>query len=120
MSGAKLVAEPRCDYCGGSGSLAIDHLIPRAAGGTDDGHNLVRACRPCNSSKGKRDLLAWYAIRGEFPPIMLLRRYLKIVAGHCEQAGFMGHAIDHADVAKLPFVIALLPIEYPSLRELRL
>lgn len=116
----QLIAAPRCAYCGEEGSLAIDHLIPRAAGGKDDGHNLVRACRPCNSSKGKRDLMDWYASRGEFPPLLLLRRYLKIVAHYSEHAGVMGYELNHSDLKQLPFTISQLPIKYPSLRELRL
>lgn len=30
----------------------IDHLVPRAAGGTDDPDNLVPACTRCNYAKG--------------------------------------------------------------------
>jgi hypothetical protein len=43
-----------CRYCGATAPgvpLAVDHVIPRALGGTDDPSNLVASCRPCNSGK---------------------------------------------------------------------
>lgn len=53
----------RCVYCGHDGSrdlhshmlLSIDHLIPKALGGSDDNENLVCACIPCNRLKGHFD-----------------------------------------------------------------
>jgi 5-methylcytosine-specific restriction endonuclease McrA len=41
----------RCAYCHGYADT-VDHIVPRAAGGTDDERNLVAACRKCNSRKG--------------------------------------------------------------------
>jgi len=44
-----------CRYCGtgadGGAVLEIDHVVPRALGGSDDPDNLVTACRECNSGK---------------------------------------------------------------------
>lgn len=43
-----------CRYCGDSPpdvKLTVDHVMPRALGGTDDPSNLVAACGPCNSGK---------------------------------------------------------------------
>jgi len=52
----------QCCYCaeplGRSGTL--DHVIPKALGGTADLNNVVSCCLACNSSKGHRDWLAWY------------------------------------------------------------
>lgn len=44
----------RCVWCGGQENLAVDHIIPRAKGGTNDPRNLQTLCRSCNSSKGHR------------------------------------------------------------------
>lgn len=44
----------RCRDCGGWRDLAIDHVVPRSAGGTDHLANLQTLCRSCNSSKGAR------------------------------------------------------------------
>jgi hypothetical protein len=40
--------------CLGHRDLTIDHVIPRAAGGTDNDENLQTACRPCNVKKSDR------------------------------------------------------------------
>lgn len=43
-----------CVYCGRKApdvQLAVDHLVPRAAGGTDHSSNLVTACFECNAGK---------------------------------------------------------------------
>ena len=44
-----------CHYCGSPHALTADHIVPRAHGGTDEASNLVPACAPCNTSRGKRD-----------------------------------------------------------------
>lgn len=47
-----------CKYCGAKApdvTLEVDHVHPRAAGGTDHEDNLVTACWACN--RGKRDLV---------------------------------------------------------------
>lgn len=44
----------RCYYCGATAQdakLTVDHVIPKALGGSDDPNNLVTACEPCNSGK---------------------------------------------------------------------
>lgn len=53
-----------CRYCGKqvidtrpANSIwqrTLDHVIPRAQGGTNRQHNLVTACWPCNMMKGDR------------------------------------------------------------------
>jgi hypothetical protein len=50
-------ANNQCGYCLSLqkyvlGVLEIEHIIPKAAGGTDDEENLWLACRLCNSYKG--------------------------------------------------------------------
>ena len=45
-----------CVYCGTVSAVhwEVDHIIPRARGGTHAWHNLAVACRDCNRSKGAR------------------------------------------------------------------
>jgi len=51
-------SQGRCHYCGAAldltGKWHIEHQLPRALGGTDEGLNLVAACVPCNLSKSDR------------------------------------------------------------------
>lgn len=44
----------KCRYCGAlavSTLLHVDHVVPRAEGGTDDPTNLLAACADCNLGK---------------------------------------------------------------------
>ena len=56
-----------CAYCNAShdadgAALTLDHLVPCEAGGTNKAHNLVTACRSCNSSKSARSVRAFYVV----------------------------------------------------------
>lgn len=45
----------KCAYCGRSDlPLTIDHILPKAKGGTDSWENLICACTLCNNKKGDR------------------------------------------------------------------
>jgi hypothetical protein len=45
----------KCQYCGSTKNLTIDHIVPKSRGGQDTWENLVVACSTCNTKKG--DLL---------------------------------------------------------------
>jgi len=55
------VAPGPCVYCGTADAKTIDHIIPVIQGGLHESANLVRACKPCNSSKGGRTPEQWFA-----------------------------------------------------------
>ena len=42
----------RCQYCGSTRHLTIDHLVPRSRGGTNSWDNMVTSCSACNVRKG--------------------------------------------------------------------
>jgi 5-methylcytosine-specific restriction endonuclease McrA len=44
----------RCQYCGTSGRLTLDHVVPRSRGGDSVWENVVASCAPCNLRKGDR------------------------------------------------------------------
>lgn len=98
-------------YCGSRASLTADHLIARHRGGPDAGDNLIWACRPCNTSKGSCDVLAWLDRRGEFPTLLLLRRYLKLEIDLCASA--LALERESPDVRALPIDINHVPQKYP-------
>lgn len=103
----------RCAYCGAPPppALTADHLIPRARGGPESGDNLVWACRPCNSRKNKRDLLEWYEGAGGFPPLALLRRYLKLALAEIREKG-IGEQLEAAS-GVVTFELSRIPLKFP-------
>ncbi len=44
----------RCQYCGTSGRLTVDHVVPRSKGGGSSWDNIVTSCAPCNLRKADR------------------------------------------------------------------
>jgi 5-methylcytosine-specific restriction endonuclease McrA len=46
--------ENKCQYCGSTRHLTIDHVIPKSKGGSEDWTNLVVACSSCNTKKGDK------------------------------------------------------------------
>jgi 5-methylcytosine-specific restriction endonuclease McrA len=114
----KLQTGQICNYCGSADKLALDHIFPQKLGGKDDAKNLIFACRTCNSSKGKKDLMEWMAFRGQFLPLMIIRRYLKLIFNYCSDNGLLDKQIDDLKGMELPFRIDLLPTSFPKPNEL--
>ena len=114
----KMILPQSCCYCGSKEFLVADHLIPRKKGGANTGDNLVWACRTCNSSKCATDALEWLAKRQQFPPLLLLRRYLKLAIEISRERGIMDIAIN--DIPEIPFTLSTIPTTFPQPKELRL
>ena len=58
-----------CHYCGRSGDMTTDHMVPRRLGG-GGGENLKPCCMKCNMSKNGNSLEEWR--------VKLARRVLQI------------------------------------------
>ncbi len=114
----KLQTGQICNYCGSSNKLALDHIFPQKYGGQDNAENLIFACRACNSSKGKKDLMEWMIFRGQFLPLMIIRRYLKLTFNYCNQNGLLDKKIEELKDLELPFRIDFLPTNFPKPNEL--
>lgn len=114
----KMVLPQACCYCGSRDYLSVDHLIPTKRGGANTGDNLVWACRSCNSSKCARDALEWLVERNQFPPILLLRRYLKLAIEMSQERNLMDAAI--AAGLEVPFSLSAIPRACPQPSQLRL
>jgi 5-methylcytosine-specific restriction endonuclease McrA len=64
-----------CAYCGATGDLHIEHVIPISKGGTHVLSNVVPACQPCNYSKRAKDAETWYRAQ----PFFCKKRWAKIL-----------------------------------------
>lgn len=114
----KMVLPQACCYCGSRDYLSVDHLIPTKRGGANVGDNLVWACRSCNSSKCARDALEWLKEKNQFPPILLLRRYLKLAIEMSRDRNLMDVPLVAA--LELPFSLSAIPQAFPQPSQLRL
>lgn len=117
---SKLESDKCCVYCGKTRMLQIDHVIPKNKGGKDSGENLVWACRSCNASKSDTDLMEWYSNKQEFPPLQILRNYLKLVIQYCIENELMEENIETSTDLNLPFNIEFIPLEFPQPNYLKL
>ena len=109
-----------CSYCGSSDGITFDHLISRALNGKDSSDNLVVACRSCNSSKRDKDLLVWCRQHDKFPPLMILRRYLKIAVQVCHDADVMDCFQNDARLVNIPISFDDIPTKFPVPADLKL
>lgn len=107
-----------CNYCGSSEELALDHIFSQRFGGKDNAENLIFACKSCNSSKGKKDLMEWMEYRKHFLPLMIIRRYLKLTYAYCDEHDLLDKTIKDIVDLELPFKIENLPIKFPNPSEL--
>lgn len=81
-----LKMEKKCIYCGSVENLSKDHIIPMKVNPPDkcrhifEIHNIVWACKRCNSSKSDKDLYEWYGLenRNKIPRIVE-GKYLKLI-----------------------------------------
>lgn len=60
-----------CAYCGVSGDMQIEHVVPLSKGGAHDAMNIVPACQSCNYSKHATEVERWYRAQSFFNPSRL-------------------------------------------------
>ncbi len=116
----KLSSGNKCNYCGATDNLALDHIFPKKNGGKDSGDNLIYACKTCNSSKGQKDLIEWMISKNKFPPLMILRRYLKLAINYSINNDIMEQKVSNLKTQTVPFKIELIPLKYPNPSKLEL
>lgn len=109
-----------CNYCGAEENLSVDHIFSQKYGGLDHADNMICACRSCNSSKGKKDLMEWMGTRDQFLPLLVIRRYLKLVFNYYKEHELLDKTANDLYEMNLPFRIDLLPTAFPSPNKLTL
>ena len=68
-----------CAYCGREiafRDMQVDHLIPKANGGTDDMDNLMPSCRSCNHYKRAETLESFRRMIETIPVKLGKREYI--------------------------------------------
>ena len=58
--------------------------------------------------------MEWMAFRGQFLPLMIIRRYLKLTFNYCNENELIDRQIDELTKMELPFRIDLLPTNFPK------
>lgn len=58
-----------CQYCG-SEATTIDHIIPKAKGGSDTESNLIASCRTCNTAKSDKALMRTQWINPRYKTVL--------------------------------------------------
>jgi 5-methylcytosine-specific restriction endonuclease McrA len=60
---AQILAEfnSKCAYCGARARI-LDHMVPRAKGGTNAIANLVACCMPCTIKKADKPFEQWLGV----------------------------------------------------------
>ncbi len=114
----KLQIGQKCNYCSSTVNLALDHIFPQKLGGKDEAENLIFACRTCNSSKGKKDLMEWMQTKDNFLPLMVIRRYLKLVFTYCLENEILDLKLSETKNLELPFKLEFIPTKFPNPSEL--
>lgn len=51
--------DSKCAYCD-EDATSLDHIIPRFRSGSSNRHNLLPACRRCNTNKASARMEDWY------------------------------------------------------------
>lgn len=64
--------------------------------------------------------MVWYRERGQFPSVMVLRRYLKLALQQCQDLGIIDEPWLEVDDTSLPFKLSEIPTNYPMCSEMSL
>jgi len=62
--------------------------------------------------------MEWMVLRQKFLPLMIIRRYLKLVYNYCSEKNMLNKQIEEIKGMALPFEIRYLPLSYPAPSEL--
>jgi len=62
--------------------------------------------------------MEWYSKKGEFPPLYILRNYMKLVMQYCNENNLMEEQVSKIHNLNLPFSIEFIPMEFPNPSEL--
>lgn len=82
--------------------------------------SFTAVCPSLHESRRAFILMVWYRERGQFPSVMVLRRYLKLALQQCRDLGIMDEPWLEVDDTSLPFKLSEIPTNYPMCSEMSL
>jgi hypothetical protein len=74
--------------------------------------NLAMAHTAVYRKQEKYGLMEWMNAKERFPPLMILRRYLKLIIEYCEKENLMDSHIEELRGQNYPFNIELVPLNF--------
>lgn len=109
-----VASSERCEYCGSSGNLQWDHIIPLARRGPDTIDNLVRACRRCNQRKSDRSVVEWANAEALELSRLVELKYLKLLLETHQRTGTLDVQLEQLPAAESRIVrveLAVFPFD---------
>lgn len=110
----------RCNYCGSKLKLLKDHVFEKDSFPGYEEFNVISACSKCIKSRNGMDLMEWMDDSEEFLPLMVVRRYFKLVYYYCLENDLMNEPIKEVLKLKLPFNIDFWPEAFHEPIDLKL
>lgn len=113
-------SEKQCIFCGSTENITKEHIIPKtlkinercpSCHHIQGIHNIIWSCKSCNSSKGQKGLYKYYSqickekSYKDYLPLLLEKKYLKIIYLCHQCAGTLDFAPQHPDVQAIDKVI---------------
>jgi len=116
----QFLSKDHCNYCGSKKKLTTDHIFPKGAFPEYEKENEMVACSVCKKSRKNMDLLEWMDAREDFLPLMVIRKYLKLVHLFCQENDLMSMDLEEALECDLPFEMQFWPEKFWPAGDLRL
>ena len=85
----------KCGYCNDP-ATSLDHIVPRFKSGSSNRHNLLPACRRCNSNKASTQIQTWFEQQDFFTQARMDR--IKTWMSQ-ETVDLFAHQVDHLRLA---------------------
>ncbi len=113
-------SDKKCIYCGSTENLSQEHIIPKTllvnercphCDHIQGIHNLIWACKSCNSAKGQKGLYTFFCQQpqtkhpADFLPPLLEKKYLKIIYLCHQCAGTLNDPLTNRDVCEIDSVV---------------
>lgn len=116
----QFLSKEHCNYCGSKKKLTTDQIFPIGSFPEYEKENELVVCSECKKSRNNMDLLEWMDAKNDFLPLMVIRRYLKLVHLYCQENDLLGMDALEAIDYELPFKMDTWPEKFWPAGDLKL